>query len=214
MSSLSASARSAALCSCQTLLFATVGVSWLSYREKQTHRFPNRRCTLYNKHNPPQPSRPSNDQSIREFLKADSHWFGTNVIIHVNVLLVCWVRRRSCDSKDFLSDREYIQNPPSAHPCTCRHSVGYCLMRMRISLYQGKHWCSSAIVLIVSPRSIIPFRLSFIHLCDWASVRACMRLCWVSVHRCSCTWPIVPMFACRHANMRPRHFRPDAPNRL
>lgn len=105
-------------------------------------------------------------------------------------------------------------DPPCAHPCTCRHSVGYCLMQMRISLYQGKHWCSSAIVLIVPPRSIILVWLSFIHLCDWACVRACVCLCWVSVYRCSCTWPIVPIFAFRHANMRPRRFRPDASNRL
>lgn len=117
MSRLSGSAQSAALCSCQHLLFAPVGVSLLSYREKQTHRFPNCRCILRNKRKPPQSSRPSNDQSRREFLKADSH-FGTNVNMHVNVLLVWWVqrRRRRRDSKDFLSDREYIQNPPpSAH---------------------------------------------------------------------------------------------------
>lgn len=170
----------AALCSCQNLLFATVGVSLLSYREKQTHRVPNCCCILYNKDNPPQSSRPSNDQSTREFLKADFHWFGTNVNIYVNVLPVCWVQGRSCDSKDFLSDREYIQNPPPrALTCTCRHSVGYCLMRMRISLYQGKHWCSSAIVLIVPPRSIIPVWLSFIHLCDWVCVRACVCAGWV-----------------------------------
>lgn len=120
MSSLSGSAQTAALCSCQNLLFATVGVRLLSYWEKQTHRFPNCRCILYNKHNPPQSSRPSNDQSIREFLKADLHWFGTNVNIYVNVLLVCWARCRSCDSKDFLSDREYIQNPPDPPPALTR----------------------------------------------------------------------------------------------
>lgn len=102
--------------------------------------------------------------------------------------------------------------PPSAHPCTCRHSVGYCLIRMRISLYQGKHWCSSAIVLIVPPRSIIPIWLPFIHLCDCECT--CVCLCWVSVHRCSCAWPIVPTFAFTCACTRLRHFGSDTNNLL
>lgn len=212
MSSLSGSAQSAALCLCQNLLFATVGISLLSYREKQTHRFPNCRCILYNK---TQSSTVILTFQWSKHKRIPQSWFSliwNN--IYVNMLLVCWVRCRSCDSKDFLSDREYIQNlPPSAPSCTCRHSVGYCLMRMRISLYQGKHWCSSAIVLIVSPR-FHNSRLIVIYSPLWVSVPACVCLCWVSVYRCSCTWPLVPIFAFRHANMRPRHFRPDASNCL
>lgn len=135
----------------------------------------------------------------KEFFKADSHWFGTNVNINVNVLLVCWELWFQG-----LPQWPWIHSdtpPPSAHPCTCRHSVGYCLMRMRISLYQGKHWCSSAIVLIVSPRSVIPVWLSFIHLCDWACVRVCVfvlgECLQVLLHMANCSYICIQ--TCKHA---------------
>lgn len=111
------------------------------------------------------------------------------------VCLVCGVYGASaCSRIGIYSDLFLIYSRRSRVHLQTLHFVQWVIVSRgwEFSFCQGKHWCSSAIVAIVSPRSIIPVWLPFIHLCVcvcvWARARAlaeCLQVLFASPCACS-----------------------------